>query len=114
MELHKLISGSALVRILMAVALIAAYFKMPYDFYRIMRWIVTGGLVYLLFLRVDMQETWKRFWILIFLLMIIIFNPIVPLHLKRETWQFADPLSALILLVSIVFFREQVAQHKDA
>lgn len=66
-------------------------------FFTFLRWIVMGASVYYAY------DIYKRgrdtdFWFWIFVVLAVLFNPFVPIHLARDTWQFIDFVVAAILV----------------
>ncbi len=78
--------------IIPAAMLLGALGKWPYVYYRLLRWVVCAAAVF----RAYYGSAWKRYgaaWLFGFLA--ILFNPLEPIHLSRETWQIIDVLAAL-------------------
>lgn len=71
-----------------------------YDYYTLLRWVVCGVSVLTVVRALDAHQTG---WVLAFIIVALLFNPVIPVHLKRETWAFLDIGIAVFLLVSIVF-----------
>ncbi len=70
-----------------------------YDYYVLLRWVVcgVGGLG-----AFRAAGFGKRGWAWALGIVALFFNPIIPVHLTRETWGFIDVGAALLLLVSII------------
>jgi len=47
----------------------------------------------------------KQVWLWIFAGIALLFNPIIPFHLSRDTWQFIDIVIAIIFFVSLFAYR---------
>lgn len=97
-ELDKnVIIGLSVLKIVMGIALVACLLQMPYGYYRVSRWAIAIGCIYLM-----IEPHKKQFFIgYIFLVcMIILFNPIVEIHLTRLVWNVIDVVFALILFAS--------------
>ncbi|MCC6127559.1 MAG: DUF3592 domain-containing protein [Pirellulales bacterium] len=74
----------------------AAFEVYPYAFYQILRWIVCCTAI---LFAVDAHR-WKKTWALwTFAVMAILFNPIVPIHLTRDSWSVIDRIAAVVILV---------------
>jgi hypothetical protein len=94
----KFPAGVAIV--LLALALFADSAEM--GFFTFLRWIITTASLYYVYLIYKIVNQWK-FWTWTFILLAILFNPLVPIHLDRDTWQFFDFIT--LVLFSIYFFR---------
>jgi hypothetical protein len=76
----------------------------PYDFYTLLRWICCAVFAYSAF---TASEKNRVAWAWIFGALALLFNPIVPLHLQRGTWQIIDWASiAALVIAAIVFWSE--------
>ena len=69
-----------------------------YDYYVLLRWIVCGVAAFSAFCA---SEADKKGWMWALVIVALFFNPIIPVHLSRETWAPIDVGVALLLLVSI-------------
>jgi hypothetical protein len=90
--------GSVLAKLIAAVMLFAAIGRQTYDYYTLLRWIACGVCAYTAFQAAEIK---KIGWLWVFAIVAIVLNPIVPLHLKRETWAIVDAAAAMLLLFSI-------------
>jgi hypothetical protein len=91
---------TVIVAILLIFALFAGSVEIGY--FTFLRWVVTASSVYYLYVIYKNIHRWS-FWVWVFILLAILFNPIVPVYLDRDTWQFFDFLA--LILFSIYFFR---------
>lgn len=83
----------------MGIALALCLLPMPYSYYLFIRWAILIGGAYLLI------EPYKQqnFTAYIFLVcMMILFNPIVPIHFTRLLWNSIDIIFAVILFASAI------------
>lgn len=90
--------GSSIAKLIAAVMLFAALGRHGYDYYTLLRWIACGVAAYTAFQAMQIN---KVGWLFVFVIVAIVLNPIIPLHLKRETWAFVDIAAAVLLLLSI-------------
>ena len=74
----------------------------PYGYYILLRWIVSLSAVFLLWLAYELKKT---FWLFLMGIVVILFNPIIPIHLDKETWIVIDFIVAILFLVSIFKIR---------
>lgn len=70
----------------------------PYGYYQLLRWLVAGTAVFIIYIASKLE---KRIWIWIMIIIAILFNPIVPIHLVKETWAVIDFIAAIVFFVSI-------------
>ncbi len=94
---------STILRILTAGLLLFALTNQPYDYFTILRIVTCVTSAYLIYVA---SITKKSFWIVVFVFVIILFNPIIKFPIKRETWSIIDIITAIIMLGSIFFLKE--------
>jgi len=92
-----------ILKTIVAIMLIVALSDNPYDYYTILRWIVCGISAYLAYIS---YESSQKFWMVLFIITGIVFNPIYPIYLNRETWRYIDIGSAIIFVASIFTLKE--------
>lgn len=90
--------GIIVAKLIAALLLFAALGRHPYDYYTLLRWITCGVCVFTAFQAAEMK---KSGWLWVFIIVAIVFNPLAPLHLKRDTWALVDIAAAVLLLLSI-------------
>jgi hypothetical protein len=89
--------------IIPALLLLAAVFgRWPYGFYTLLRLVVCGCSVYLV---VKANSTRNAAWTWIMGGMAVLFNPVLPMHLRRSTWRPVDALAAVTLLVFVAAYK---------
>lgn len=71
---------------------------LPYAYFQILRWVVPAVCVYRGYLAFSQG---RKVWMWIFIPLAVLFNPLAPIYLDRETWVVIDVVSALVLLVSL-------------
>ncbi len=81
--------------------MLGAFGDNPYSYYQFLRWATAISSFYLAYVAHDNK---RGGWTWIFAIIGILFNPIIPFYLDRETWQFYNVLVATIYLVSIFRF----------
>lgn len=79
--------------------LLGAMGKWPYAYYQITRWVVCAAAVYVAYKGWTFKQTWA---VWVFGLATVLFNPVVPLHFKRDTWQVLDLLAAAAFIAVTV------------
>ncbi len=79
-----------------AVMLLAAIARLPYGYYRYLRFVVCGAAAYTAYIAYRWQKLWAV-WLLGF--MAILFNPVMEIHLPRRLWQIIDVVCVVFLIV---------------
>lgn len=77
----------------------------PYGYYILLRWIITGSAIFLIWTASKLE---KKFWIFLMVVVAILFNPIAPIHLDKQTWVVIDFMVAALFLVSIFKIKSKV------
>ena len=70
----------------------------PYGYYMILRWVVFGAALFILWTSYKLKQ---NTWIWIMGAVALLFNPIAPIHLDKETWVVIDFIAAGTFLISI-------------
>lgn len=84
--------------LLAIILLLGALGEHPYSYYQLLRWVVSISAFYRAYqLHKRDSNAWK--WIMIALG--ILFNPLVPFYMEKETWAVLDVLSGAVLLASL-------------
>ena len=78
--------------------LLLAIPRLPYGYYIFLRWALSATA---LFSAWAAYECKCKFWVFVMGGIAILFNPIIPVHLPKETWIVIDFIIAVIFLVSI-------------
>jgi hypothetical protein len=99
-------------RIAAAIMLFLALGRLPYGYYTLLRFVVSGTTAYGAYFASTEQK--KLAWAWIFGIVAVLFNPFIPIHLSRDTWAVIDIAVALLLLVSLLFLRESKRPAADA
>jgi hypothetical protein len=77
------------------MALIAVA-PLPYDYYTLLRIVVSGAAAFIAWR--EFQATTGRAWFWVFVASAIGFNPFIPIHLSREMWFYIDLAIAGVFL----------------
>jgi hypothetical protein len=89
-------------KMLAIVLLLGALGNWPYGYYQLLRWAVLIIGAYSAYLA---YEKGKVTWAWIFGIIAVLFNPILPFYLSKNTWQFIDIAAAIVFFIS--FFKKQ-------
>ncbi len=79
----------------------------PYGYYVVLRWVVVASALFLIWVSYEFK---KQLWLVLMAMTAILFNPIVPIHLNKETWVIIDFVVAVLFLISI--FGIKISEHK--
>jgi len=101
-SMKKKFQTITIVKIVAIPMLLWALADNPYGYYQILRWVICGLTGYSAFLA---YKNDKDAWTWIFGITAVLFNPIAPIHLPRDTWSFIDLIAAAIIFTSI--FRQK-------
>ena len=107
--MKKKIQRITIVKIIAIIMLFWALADNPYGYYQILRWVIAGVVGYSAYLA---YEQGKNAWTWILAITAILFNPIAPIHLSRETWSVLNIIAAAIIFTSI-FKLKVVAKKKE-
>ena len=88
-----------ILKIIVILMLFLALADNPYGYYQILRWVVAGIAGYSAYLA---YENKNRLWTWIFGIVAILFNPIAPIYLDRETWSVINIIVAGIFFIAII------------
>ena len=92
----------ASVAVIAAVMLLIALAKLPYGYYKLLRWVTCAAAVVVAL----SAHAWGKTWVAVpFGLIALLFNPLIPIHLSREIWRPIDIGAAALFLVSTVIVR---------
>jgi hypothetical protein len=106
---RQYISPSSIARAVATVLLILALGRHPYGYYVFLRWAVCGTSTYTAWIS---GISGKAGWAWALGVVAVLFNPIVPVHLKRDTWAVLNVASAGLLMASIAYVREKPRAQK--
>src|ERR1700676_3872862 len=87
-----------------AIVLVVAVFPLPYGYYtftRIATCLACGILAWTCFA----DRPSAPIWGIVLIGIAILFNPLIPIYLKRQTWLWLDLASAVVILAHMVLVR---------
>jgi len=87
-------------KILAILFLLGALANNPYGYYQFLRWLILGVGGYSAYLA---YNSGRKIWTVIFGVIALLFNPIIPFYLSRNAWQPIDVIVAIIFFVSLFF-----------
>lgn len=80
------------------IILLIAFGRLPYGYYTFVRIFICGVSVYSAFLLMKKDSNYLG-WL--FIIIGILYNPIIPIYLTREIWQYLNIITATIFIVKI-------------
>ncbi len=92
MNLIKISSLIAIGLLLLAIA------KLPYGYYMFLRIVIT---IIAITNALEEVKSLKKIWLIVFIIIAIIYNPIIPIYLKKHIWIPINITVAGIFTVSI-------------
>ena len=75
-----------------ALFLLGALGDWPYSYYQLLRWVVCAAGAYSAYIAYNQGRTG---WTGLFAIVAVLFNPIAPFYMERETWQTLDMVAAI-------------------
>jgi len=91
--------------VIAAIILLIGIFPLPYGYFQVLRWIVCGISILLVYL----AYSYKKLWIAaIFGVIAILFNPFFTIHFEKNIWQWIDFVCGAVFITSIFLLRVPV------
>ncbi len=87
-------------RYIASIILIIGVFRMPYGYYKFVR--ISTFIVAAVFLYLSYTKK-NELWMVLFGILLILFNPIYPMTFDKSTWSILDVVSTAVLLMSIKY-----------
>jgi len=76
----------------------------PYGYYQILRFVVCGTSAYMAYqCYTDKNQKWT--WLLG--VIAVLFNPILPIHMDKESWAVIDVIVAAIFTIFLIKFKKK-------
>ncbi len=94
-----------IVWLICALLLVAAVLRLPYGYYNLLRIVICGAaaLIAVACLTEDTQRGMA--WTATFILIVVLFNPILPIRLHRSIWFYLDLMAAGVFTAHLIFCR---------
>ncbi|MBA4313050.1 MAG: hypothetical protein C0417_10520 [Chlorobiaceae bacterium] len=100
------LSFSVIARIIVSALLFWALAKHQYGYFVLLRWAVCGISAFCAYFSYSLKRIQ---WTWMFAILALLFNPVVPVGLDRQTWVYLDVATGLFILASIFFIRESLS-----
>ena len=91
--------------IISIVMLFLAISHMPHNYYYLVRFVVCGSSLYVFYC---IQKLGKQGWIWTILLIALLFNPVIPIPLRKAAWSMIDFSTALFFIIFLVSNRSLI------
>jgi len=79
-----------IVSLISIVLVLIALFDMPYSYYKLLRFLLFVGTAYISY---TFYQAQNKILMLINILIVVLYNPIFPLHMNREFWTIINILT---------------------
>lgn len=99
----KLSNKNILTIIASAFLFIALFEGLPYGYFTLLRFIVCVVGAYLAY--EIYEENKESLWVWAFGLVVVLFNPIIIIHLQREQWWIIDLIVGIFFVLSIFLIK---------
>jgi hypothetical protein len=76
----------------------------PYGYYTLLRWVVCGTSLFIAYTAYELN---RKFWMWFIGLVAVLFNPLMPVYLDKETWVVIDVVVAIAVFTSIWFLKRK-------
>lgn len=85
-----------------AILSIIALAQLPYGYYQFLRVVICIAAVYLTYQEYQLDDK-VTIWAVVFALLAILFNPIIPIHQSRKTWAYFNVICAATFIIHLIF-----------
>jgi hypothetical protein len=93
----------SIVWLMCAVLLTGAVFRLPYGYYNFLRIVICGVSVLIAVAGLLEQTRSDTVWTAAFILIVVLFNPILPIRLHRSIWFYLDLMAASVFAAHWMF-----------
>ncbi|MBU4349178.1 hypothetical protein KJ830_02225 [bacterium] len=84
--------------ILSILILFGAIAEWPFGYYTLLRWITCIASILVAFQAFEKNIDWAK---VVFIVIAILFNPLVPIYLSRSTWIPLDIITAIFFIIAL-------------
>ena len=86
------------------IFLVLAVFPLPYGYYTFTRIVACLACIALAYTAYGPRPG-ATIWTTFFVLIAIVFNPLIPIYLKKQTWMYIDGAAAAVILAHLLSVR---------
>lgn len=101
----KLNNKNILTLVASGMLFVALFSGLPYGYFTMMRFVVCAVGIYLAYK--IYEENKESLWVWAFGFVAVLFNPIIPIYLKRAQWEVIDLIVGAFFLVSIFLVKNK-------
>lgn len=83
--------------------LLVAIFDLPYGYYTFLRLIITASSVFIIWLTWKYQRKHKEIWAIIYVTLILLYNPIAPVRLSKEIWIIINIITVVFYMANVIY-----------
>jgi len=98
--MNNYISFSNVLKFAAVILLLYATSRHQYGYYIFLRWYIFIAFIYLSY---SANKEKIKVWFVIFSIIALLFNPIIPVYLNKEIWSVIDILCAITIFISIFY-----------
>ena len=96
-----------------AVLLVMAVLRLPYGYYSFLRIVICGAAALIAVAGLTEEIQPHLAWTAIFILIVVLFNPIVPIRLHRSIWFYLDLMAAGVFTAHLIFCRNKPRRNVE-
>lgn len=106
LDRNAILNISRIVSVCCAILLFIAIFHAPREYYWLLRTVVSIGAILVI-----IKNITKAYWVVLFAIVLILFNPIFPIYLyKKLLWMPIDVIAGILFLIEIISNRSEKAK----
>ena len=105
-KIKNYLTSSVAIRLITVIILFGGFSNQQIGYYKFLRWVVVATSIYACYIAYQ-NEKKINFWLWLFGLIALLFNPIIPFYLGKSSWQSVDLIVGIIFIISIFFVREK-------
>ena len=92
-----------IVWLICAILLVGAVLRLPYGYYNFLRIVICGASVLIAVASLIEETRSDMAWTAAFILIVVLFNPILPIRLHRTIWFYLDLTAAGVFAAHWIF-----------
>lgn len=96
------INEFVILRIICIILLAIAFGRNPYSYYILLRWII---FIFLIYFITKIYNSKNEFFMVLFITILVVYNPIIPFHLSRTIWKYINAASIIIIFSSLFLIK---------
>ena len=102
--MNKYFTLPNILKIITVLLLFYATSRNRYSYYIFLRWYVFISCIYFAY---KSNEENNKIWLVVFSVISLLFNPIIPVYLKKEIWSLIDIGSGVIIFISLFYNKKE-------